>query len=373
MKRRNLFLITVILIFIFSSCEESLIEEEFKNTPIDNYNAFWLEFNRFYGAFEAKNINWDSLKTVYAKDLTDSSTNKQLFNSLSGLLNELNDGHADLYAPGIGYYRSWNRRNKSYFGDLKNYDNSNIVTLQNVIKKNYLNDKFKMGEFSGWRFFYGTINFDGHKVGYICIPTFAIDDYPNDFIQQAIDSFNQQDAVIIDLRYNGGGRTEAFVNSLNSFSSVKKLYMKSKFRNGPDHSDFTELDDHYTNPHVNCLVNKPIAILMNAYSASSSDHFILGIKSQPNVVTVGDSTCGAFSSVLERMLPNGWKFRLGAQVVYSPDGSLLIDSKGNYLEGIGIAPDIYVQDKLKEIRKGKDIPLDLALKNLAGRMNWMID
>jgi C-terminal processing protease CtpA/Prc len=68
------------------------------------------------------------------------------------------------------------------------------------------------------------------------------------------------------------------------------------------------------------------------------------------------------------MLPNGWKIRLGAQVVYATDGSLLSDSKGNYLEGIGIAPDIYVQDKLKEIRQGKDAPLDAALKEIVKKI-----
>jgi hypothetical protein len=368
MKRSTIFWTVLLLIFIFSSCEESLIEEEFKNNPIDNYNAFWSEFDRFYGAFEAKNINWDSLKTVYSAGLTDSSTNQQLFNAISGLLNELNDGHADLYAPGVGFYRSWNRRKKSYFGDTKNYDNSNIVALQNIIRTNYLKEEFEEGEYSGWKFFYGTIKYENHRVGYICIPTFSIGDYPNEFIQQAVDSFNQQDAVIIDLRYNGGGRTEAFVTSLNSFSSERKLYMKSKFRNGPNHSDFTELDDHFTNPHDNCLKNKPIAILMNAYSASSFDHFIMGMKSQPNVITIGDSTCGAYSAVLERIMPNGWKFRLGAQVVYATDGNLLSDSKGNYLEGIGIAPDIYVQDKLKEIRQRKDAPLDAALKEIVKKI-----
>jgi carboxyl-terminal processing protease len=368
MINRSLFLIATLFFLFLVGCEETLIEEKFENTPVDNYNAFWLEFDRFYGAFEAKKIDWDSLKDVYSKGLTDSSTQIQLFNSISGLLNELNDGHADLYAPGVGYFRSWNRRNKSYFGDLKTYDNSNIVELRNLIRKNYLKGNYESVVLSDWEFFYGTINYENHKVGYICIPTFSNDDFPNDFIQQAVDSFNNQDAVIIDMRFNGGGKTEAFVTSLNSFSSERKLYMKSKYRNGPNHSDFTRIEEHYTAPHTDCLKNKPIAILMNAYSASSSDHFILGMKSQPNVVTIGDSTCGAYSAVIERIMPNGWKFRLGAQVVYSPDGDLLSDSKGNYLEGIGIAPDIYAQDQLRQIQRGKDMPLNAALKELSGRI-----
>jgi hypothetical protein len=369
MKNVNIYLITVLSIFLFSACEETLIEEEYINTPLDNYEVFWNEFDRFYGAFEAKNVNWDSLKNVYARGLTDSSTERQLFNAISGLLNELNDGHADLYAPNVGYYRSWNRRNKSYFGDLRNNDYSSITTMQHVIRTNYLDNNFESGIYSNNNFFWGAISYENKKVGYICIPTFSISDYPNEFIQLAVDSFNKLDAVIIDLRFNGGGRTEAFVTSLNSFASEKKCYMKSKFRSGSSHSDFTEIDDHFTNPHSDGLKNKPVAVLMNAYSASSSDHFILGMKSQSYVITVGDTTCGAFSAVLERIMPNGWKFRLGAQVVYGPDGNLLADSRGKYLEGIGIAPDFFVQDQLKEIRKGKDVPLDKALLEIVKKID----
>ena len=364
MRNKIVYWIIPLVFFIASGCEEMLIEEEFKNTPVDNYDAFWSEFDRFYGDFDVKNINWDSLKTVYSEGLTESSSDQQLFHSLTGLLNELNDGHADLYAPGIGYFRSWNRRNKSYFGDEVNSDVSTLSNLNYTICKHYLNNRYEEGIYSDWKFYYGTINYKSYKIGYISIPTFSNDDYPVDFIQQAVDSFNKKDAVIIDLRYNGGGRTDAFMSTLNSFASEKRVYLKSKFRNGKNHSDFTAMAEHSTNPHENGLRNKPIAILMNSFSASSSDHFILGMKSQADVITVGDTTCGAFSAVLERILPNGWKFRLGAQVVYNPDGSLMTDSHGNYLEGIGIAPDFWVQDELRMIRNGVDMPLEKALKKI---------
>jgi len=368
MKNSIYYIIIALFIFLFSSCEESLIEEQYSNTPLDNYDVFWSEFDRFYGDFEAKNINWDSLKTVYAVGLSDSSDKKQLFKSITGLLNELNDGHATLDAPGTGFYRSWNRRNKSFFGDVKSNDGSSILAVHNLIRTKYMENNFESGTYSNTQFFWGTIPFENYNMGYINIPTFAISDYPNDFIQEAVDSFNNLDAVIIDLRYNGGGTTQAFVASLNSFASEKRCYLKSKFRNGPNHTNFTEMADHFTNPHPDCLKNKPIAVLMNAYSASSSDHFILGMKSQSYVITVGDSTCGAFSAVLERIMPNGWKFRLGAQVVYGPDGNLLTDSNGKYLEGIGIAPDIYAIDLFKEFKNGNDVSLDVALKELSGKI-----
>jgi carboxyl-terminal processing protease len=368
MKKIYFIIIISIVTFLLQGCEESLLHEEYQNTPLDNYEAFWSEFDQFYGAFEAKNINWDSLKVVYGKNLYDNPDNTQLYFALKGLLNELNDGHADLSGSNINHFRSWNRRSKPFFGDIKTFESASIVELQDLIRTKYMNNNFKSGKYSGWNFFWGTIPYKNSKIGYICIPTFNNSDYPNGFIQQAVDSFNHLDAVVIDLRYNGGGRTDAFVTSLNSFASEKKCYMKSKFRNGPDHSDFTDIADHTTFPHSNCLKNKPVAVLMNSYSASSSDHFILGMKSQSYVISVGDTTCGAFSSVIERSLPNGWKFRLGAEVVYSPDGNLLSDSKGKYLEGIGIAPDYYCRDMLKEVRKGNDLPLNVALSELYGRI-----
>lgn len=367
MKRVFVLCTAIAFILSLTGCEENLINEKYENTQIDNYELFWSEYDLLYGAFEAKNINWDSLHDVYITGLDNNSSDMKLYDALTGLLNELNDGHADITAPGIGHFRSWNRRGKSYFSDLFVNDYNNVNFLFNKIKANYLQGKFESGEYSGNIFFWGLIPFNSKKVGYIYIPTFSIGDYPVQFIQEAVDSFNVvSDAVIIDLRYNGGGRTEAFVSSLNSFSNERKLFMKSKFRNGPSHSDFTKIEDHLTNPHSDCLKKIPVAILMNSYSASSSEHFILGMKSQSNVITVGDTSCGAFSAVLERVLANGWKFRLGAQVVYAPDGKLLTDEKGNYLEGIGIAPDYYETDKWRSVINNKDMPIERALTVLAG-------
>jgi C-terminal processing protease CtpA/Prc len=140
--------------------------------------------------------------------------------------------------------------------------------------------------------------------------------------------------------------------------------MKSQFRNGHKHTDFTKIEEHWTTPHNDCLRNVPVAVLMNSFSASSSDHFIMGMKTQPNVITVGDTTCGAFSAVYNRVLPNGWKFRMVSQVVYNANGKLLCNENGIYLEGIGIAPDYYVPDSWAPIVNGKDVVLDKALKEL---------
>lgn len=350
------------LLLTCSSCEENLLREEYGNTPEDVYSAFWSEYNEAYGAFVAKNINWDSLYTAFGSDITEKSNSKELFIALCGLLDALNDGHADLYAPNNGYFRSWNRRDKSYFEDINTRDLSTVGKIQQVIRSEFLDDNYSSIQASGWMFFYGTILTEEGNIGYICIPTFSIDDFPKAFIQEAADAFINANGIIIDLRFNGGGTTEAFVYAMNCFTSEKKMFMQSKLRNGPEHDDFTELYEHRTHPHSDQLKGIPIAILMNSYTASSSEHFILGLKSQHKVFTVGDTSCGAFSSVNERLLPNGWKYRLGAQVVYDVYGDLLTNSQGKYLEGIGIAPDYYVRDHYAQCLRGNDLVLNKAIE-----------
>lgn len=358
-------IISLIFLTVFISCEKVLLNEEYQNTAYDNYNAFWQEFDRSYGAMQPKKMNWDSLKTVYGNSINLDTTNKQLFEALCGLLHEINDGHADLYAPGFGYYRSWNRRDKSYYLDYNTQDMKKVSNHQKVVRREYLGNQYESTSVDGWTFFYGNIDAQNKKIGYLCIPTFNIINFPDDFIQSAVDAFQSSGAVIVDLRFNGGGTTEAFVKTLNRFASEPKVFLNSKYRNGNGHGDFSRMFEHQIHPHENCLKPKPIAILINSYTASSSEHFILGMKTQKDVITVGDTTCGAFSSVNERLLPNGWKFRLGGQVVFSPEGKLLVDDKSNYVEGVGLSPDFYVTDHWQPLNNdGIDLPLDKAIEEL---------
>jgi hypothetical protein len=362
--RTSILLVIILFSAFFVACEKILLDEEYQHMPQGNFEAFWQEFDQAYGAMQPKNLNWDSLKDVYGKTLTESTNDKELFYALCGLLNEINDGHADLFAPGIGYYRSWNRRDKPYYQDLNTQDFRKVGEHQAIIRREYLNNQFQSTTVDGWFFFYGNIEKQSKTIGYLCIPTFNLNIFPDSFIQYAVDDFQNMDAVIIDLRWNGGGTTEAFMKTLNKFASEPTLFLKSKYRNGPGHGDFSEMLEHHLRPQDNCLKNKPVAILMNSFTASSSEHFILGMKTQKDVITVGDTTCGAFSSVNERLLPNGWKFRIGGQILFTPEGSLMVDEKGNYLEGIGVSPDYFVPDQWNPLNSGLDMPLEKAVDEL---------
>jgi len=327
-------LLALLALALTCSCEHQLLEDEYSADPSSVFEAFWCEFDLYYGAMQAKRLNWDSIGNHYRSQITETTDEEALFSLLSEMLHLVNDGHASIQDNAGSYFRSWNRRDKSYFSDRFSQNLAMVGSMQRSTMKYYLDNTYESRDVSGWIFYYGLIPYEDSSIGYLIIPSFYLVDFPRDFISDAVDTFKQADAVIIDLRFNGGGTTESFIYSLNAFASEKATFMHSALKIGPDDNDFSELHPHICYPHDNSLANKPIAI------------------------------CGAFSSVSERILPNGWQFRLGAQVVYDAQGELLTDKNDNYLEGIGLAPDFWCQDNYSQATAGHDPVLDTALIQL---------
>jgi carboxyl-terminal processing protease len=350
----------LILIIFFCSCQKDLLKEEFTNTPYGNFDAIWSEYDRNYGAFEAKNINWDSIKIVYRSQINEKSTDLVLYNVISGILANLNDGHVQLIAP--GYKRFFSSPIRTLYPDSKYYENSTVInTLFSLVKTYYLTYEEEKGAF-----FYGNlISFKGfRKIGYLCVPSFGREFFPIDFIDSALMNFKSNDAIIVDLRFNGGGVTETFLSLLNRFADEKRLYLRSKLRDGPRHNDFTKIYEHYTWPEKNLVKNKRVAVLVNRFTGSSAEHFMLGMKSLPYVTIVGDTTYGALSTVIQKVLPNGWEYRMCPQVLLDSTGNYLKDSRGRYPDGIGLAPDVYEVNFYRDIERNRDYVLEKAIRVL---------
>jgi C-terminal processing protease CtpA/Prc len=69
-----------------------------------------------------------------------------------------------------------------------------------------------------------------------------------------------------------------------------------------------------------------------------------------------------FSDVLNRSLPNGWRFHLPNEIYYTRDGKSF--------DALGIPPDVEVPFfSPEDIRAGRDSALDKALQILTERDN----
>jgi carboxyl-terminal processing protease len=72
-----------------------------------------------------------------------------------------------------------------------------------------------------------------------------------------------------------------------------------------------------------------------------------------HVTIVGDTTSGAFSDMNSRELPNGWIYTLSIGDWRTFDGI-------SY-EGIGLPPDIVVQNDSTDVANGRDEALEKAI------------
>lgn len=355
-RQLNLLLLLLIALTCWR-CSEEWLKEPYSDTPFGVFDAVWEEYDKTYGAFEAKGINWDSCRTVYRSRVRPDASNNELYEVLCGLLGELNDGHVQLIAN--GYRRFHSVPIPTIYADSKYYENATEISLLfDVVKSRYLSDFTDSGSF-----FYGYIALRTipKKIGYVYIPSFNRMDFPLDFIDEANAYFASCSGVIIDLRFNGGGSSEVLTAVANRYADRKRIFLLSKIRNGPKHNDFTPFVTHTIRPEGVNVGHLPLVVLVNRHTASSAEHFVLAMRSRPQTLVVGDTTTGALSVVVQRIAPNGWEFRTCPQVLYDTTGLILRNADGRYPDGIGLPPDLFARNLLKEIYRGYDRTLATAL------------
>jgi C-terminal processing protease CtpA/Prc len=102
-----------------------------------------------------------------------------------------------------------------------------------------------------------------------------------------------------------------------------------------------------------------VVLLTNRTTQSAGETFTLAMRQITSVTQVGDTTYGIFSDNPQRELPNGWIFTVSTGDFRAADGR-------NY-EGIGLAPQVLVQNRKAEVEAGQDKALEKAIGLLLSR------
>ena len=334
--------LTILVAILFSSCDNMLLEKEMPNNPVENFNALWNEFDAKYGLFQVKNIDWDSVYTIYRPQIDEYSSDDELYNVLTGMLEILNDNHVALVPtnPKYPFFQS---------GILGKMDSINDFDL-NIIKTNYLtNPKFEDPFFT-----YGLLS---NNVGYIHIEGFS--DLPKNLkkpMNIILNSLKETNGIVIDVRGGYGGEDIAGQFIAGCFTNNTIPYMKTRVKSGPGINDFTEFENWSIKPEGDFQYLKPIVVLTHRFTISARETFCLAMKVLPQVTFVGDTTSGAFSNQINRELPNGWG--------YSISIGQWVDANEVCYEGIGLAPDIVIQNKKQDVINGIDKTLEKAIEIL---------
>ncbi len=349
------FLIRIVGLIFFSallSCGKTLVGSDPANTPQNNFQILWDDFDRYYALFEVKNVDWQALYDIYAPQVTDQTDDRTLFDILSAMLTHLNDLHVQLDTSFAGFI--------SGYADGRPKGTLNL----DLVKSKYLSSKFQTtgnGFFTSGQISAYTLADRSNayrQLGYLHIASFS--DRNGSAWVEAIDpivnEFFNHSGLIIDIRDNSGGNAENTNAIAGRFVDQKRVYALFQTRNGPRYSDFTPIRERYVEPVGNKQFTKPIIVLTDRRTESAAEHFVLAMKQFSYVTVVGDVTAGGLAHNIYRELPNGWTYRISIGKWFSTDNVLY--------EGVGIPPDIQVAVSPSDAEMEKDPVIEIAIQLL---------
>lgn len=162
-------------------------------------------------------------------------------------------------------------------------------------------------------------------IGYIYVSGFE-EDTANQFKSTITELETQgMKAMIVDLRNNGGGMLPAVTQMLDDILPEGiTVYMEDKYGN---RQDCTSSGD--------TVMNYPMVVLVNEYSASASEIFAGAIRDYNYGTLIGTTTYGkgVVQNTIE--LPEGDAIKLTIAKYFTPNGE--------NIQGTGIEPDISLE------------------------------
>ncbi len=329
-------------LLLFTSCEKAILGEEVQNSPEEKFELLWTDFNEHYALFEVRSLDWDSIYTTYRPLVSDLTTDVELWDIFTEMLDYLDDSHIFLFDRAA---------NKLEISGYELNKTAHEVYRANNFRDNYL-ENFKAWDENG---FFESAKIKDKEIGYIYIG--AMDDFDETKIDDIIENQKDLDAIIVDIRSNKGGDGNIARYIADRFADGVHFTNTTEDKIGPARNDFSEKTEWFTAKRGPIQFTKPVVVISNRATISAGEDFLLAMNTFAHVTHIGDTTAGDFSNTsMHRFLPNGWEYRYSTQLTLLPDGS--------HIDGIGHIPAISVKNDMEDVLAGKDIVLDRAMQFL---------
>ncbi len=207
---------------------------------------------------------------------------------------------------------------------------------------------------------------DGN-VGYLDLRQFVDASLAGATAVAAMNFLSNSDAIIIDLRQNGGGEP-SMIQLLTSYFFDEPKHINSFYIRSRD-----AIDQFWTQAYVpgKKMPDIPLYVLTSGYTFSGAEEFTYNLKNMKRATIIGETTGGGAHPVSDRYFPT---LAIEMRVPY---GRAINPITGTNWEGTGIAPDIAVpQEKalttahmeaLKKLRDGRTNAQSKAM------FDWAID
>lgn len=312
--------------------------EDYSDTPEDNFQSLWRMIDEHYCFLnykkEAIGLDWNEVYTRYHSKLNSKMTRLQLFEVLSGMLGELQDGHVNLYCSAdVGRNWSWH---EDYPEDLNT-----------ELRNHYLGKDYRIAAGLKYKIL-------DDNVGFIVYESFTYGIGEGN-IADCLYYLRSCNGLIIDIRGNTGGQLNYATLLASHFTNEKILVGYMQHKTGPGHGDFSTPSPEYLEPSKSYRWQKPCIVLTNRSCYSATNAFVRDMKECPNVTIMGDQTGGGSGMPFTSELPNGWSVRFSA----CPQ----LDARMHHTE-FGIEPDIVCHLDSTDMMNQHDTMIERARKEI---------
>lgn len=205
------------------------------------------------------------------------------------------------------------------------------------------------------------------NIGYVDFRNFASPDYSRETVASVMKFLENTDAIIFDLRLNGGGDPAGVQLMCSYLFNETPVHLNSLYYRPTD-----ETKEYWTLRKIDGkrMPDVPVYVLTSKFTFSGAEEFSYNLKNLKRATIVGETTGGGAH-------PGGVKAINEGFSIFVPNGRAINPITNTNWEGTGVSPDIDVKSEL-----ALEQAQILALKKLAEsskdeqeimKYNWMVE
>lgn len=308
----------------------------------DTFDYFAAMMAEHYAFFDIRQIDWNSRVAHARTQLDNKMTDDAFFDLLASMIDGFSDSHTKLIANIDGKVRRQQDGLGQTLSTIRAADQETpwLVGLFSGLQENVLdegsvhtaNDRILWGMIDGRIGYIQVLVMGGFSGIEISDPEFRSAEFEvfDTVLDRALAKMASADFVILDLSNNRGGYDAISRRLVARFAEVDTIAYRAMVpRSG------IEAKPRYARAEGGVRYTGPVLLLTSDVTVSGGELATLGLRALPNVMQMGGTTRGSFSTVLAKPLPNGWVVELSNEVISGPDGEVY--------EETGIAPDVALE------------------------------
>jgi carboxyl-terminal processing protease len=210
---------------------------------------------------------------------------------------------------------------------------------------------------------------DGN-IAHIMVNSMDDGDKVDELFAAKYNEIEKADAIILDLRENGGGSSGIGYNILafltdkpfNGSKWFTRNYRPTYRAWGNPQEKFGDEASSISAEQLKAIrkgakvYDKPVIVLSSPRTFSAAEDFLVAYKPLKRGLIIGEPSGGSTGQPMLISLPGGGQARICTKRDAFADGTEFV--------GVGVVPDILASPKISDFVEGKDAVLEVALKEL---------